>query len=132
MRAIDAESLARLTPFAATVGVVFQRLDPAEVTGQLEWRPQLCTVGGVMHGGALMTLADAVAGVCAYLNLPPGASTATVGLSVEFLRPVRGGVVQASARPVQVGGSSIVVQTELRHAGGERICQVTQTQAVRR
>lgn len=132
MTAIDAATLLRLTPFAATVGVEFGRLEPAEVTGRLPWAGRLCTVGGALHGGALVTLADAVAGVCAYLNLPAGASTATIELKVNFLRAVRAGTVEAVARPLHLGQTVIVVQTDVWNDVGERAGLVTQTQAVLR
>src|SRR4051812_47225389 len=76
------EELLALMPFAAGTGVELDRADPAEVAGRLAWAPERCTAGGLMHGGALMTLADSVGAVCAFLNLPPGASTATVSYDV--------------------------------------------------
>jgi 1,4-dihydroxy-2-naphthoyl-CoA hydrolase len=130
---LDPQTLLRVTPFAATVGIEFDRLDPAEVTGRLAWAPHRCTAGGVMHGGALVSLADAVAGVCAYLNLPEDATgTTTIELKSNFLNAVRAGVVTAVARPLQVGRSIIVVQTDLWDDTGTRVTQVTQTQAVLR
>ncbi|HZN18230.1 MAG TPA: PaaI family thioesterase [Micromonosporaceae bacterium] len=129
---LDPRMLLEATPFAATVGIEFLALDPAEVTARLPWAAHRCTVGGALHGGALVTLADAAAGVCAYLNLPEGASTTTIELKVNFLRAVRGGVVTASARPLHAGRTVIVVQTDLRDEDGDRVAQVTQTQAVLR
>src|SRR5262249_60138456 len=74
---LTSQEVLRRMPFTATVGIELDRLDPAEVTGRLDWAPSRCTVGGAMHGGALVTLADTVPGGCPYLNLPPGATTAT-------------------------------------------------------
>lgn len=130
---LDPETLLLLTPFAATVGIVFGRLDPQEVTAGLPWAPERCTVAGVLHGGALMTLGDAAAGVCAYLNLPTDASgTTTIELKINFLHAVRAGVVTASARPLHMGRTLIVVQTDLHDDAGVRVAQLTQTQAVLR
>lgn len=126
------ELLLRQAPFAATVGVEFGRLEPGEVTACLAWAPERCTVAGVLHGGALVTLADAVAGVCAYLNLPPGAQTATVSMAVSLLRAVTSGTVQATARPLHLGLSFSVIQTELRDGDGCLTGHVVQTQAVLR
>ena len=75
-----------MMPFAVATGVEVDRAAPAEVTGRLAWSPERCTAGGVMHGGALMTLADTVGAVCAFLNLPPGASTSTVASSTALMR----------------------------------------------
>ena len=83
-----------------------------------------------MHGGALMTLADSLGAICAYLNLPEGARTATIESKTNFFRGVREGHVDGVARPLHVGRSSIVVQTELADAGGRPVAVVIQTQAV--
>ena len=97
---------------------------------EIAWAPQRCTAGGVLHGGVLMTLADTVGAVCAYLNLPEGAGTATVQSETHFLRGVRQGTVRAVARPLHVGGSIVVVQTDLYDDRERRVGQTTQTQAV--
>jgi 1,4-dihydroxy-2-naphthoyl-CoA hydrolase len=101
-----------------------------EVRGTLPWRPDLCTSGGILHGGALMAFADTLGGVCAFLHLPGGAGTATVESKTNFFRPVRDGVVTGVARPLHVGRSFIVVQTDLTDDSERRVAQVTQTQAV--
>ncbi|MEU6040087.1 PaaI family thioesterase [Actinomadura sp. NPDC047616] len=117
-------------PFARAVGIEIDAAAPEEVTGRLAWAPERCTAGGVMHGGAVMTLADSVGAVCAFLNLPPGTSTTTLESKTNFFRAVRGGEVRAVARPLHAGRTSIVVQTDLYDADDRRVAQVTQTQAV--
>jgi 1,4-dihydroxy-2-naphthoyl-CoA hydrolase len=122
--------LLAIMPFAATIGIVLDFAEPEQVTGRLPWAAELCTAGGVLHGGALMSLADSLGGLCAYLNLPGGAGTATISSSTNFLRPVRGGEVHGSCRPMHVGRSVIVVQTELRDDSSVLVGHVTQAQAV--
>ena len=122
--------LMSVMPFAAGLGVVVDAAGAEEVRGRLAWAPQLCTSGGVMHGGVLMALADSLGGICAFLNLPSGAGTATISSSTVFIRAVRGGEVSAVTRPLHVGRSTIVVQTGLSGADGRRVAQVTQVQAV--
>jgi uncharacterized protein (TIGR00369 family) len=119
-----------MMPFAVAVGVEIVTASPGEVVGTLAWSPAACTVGGMLHGGALMALADSVGGVCAFLNLPAGASTSTIESKTNFFRAVRDGTVRATAQPVHVGRSTIVVQTDLRDSAGRRVALVTQTQAV--
>jgi uncharacterized protein (TIGR00369 family) len=116
-------------PFAAALGVVLDAAAADEVRGHLAWAPDRCTTAG-MHGGAVMGLADSLGGLCAFLNLPAGAGTATISSSTVFTRAVRDGEVRAVARPLHVGRSTIVVQTDLADAGGRRVAQVTQVQAV--
>jgi uncharacterized protein (TIGR00369 family) len=119
-----------LMPFAKTVGVRLDDATPLRVTGHLAWDPNRCTAGGVMHGGALMTLADSIGAVCAFLNLPEGASTATVTSSTSLVRGLREGTAHAAARPLHVGRSFITVVTDLTDDDGRLLAQVTQTQAV--
>src|SRR5438552_6229007 len=117
-------------PFAGTLGMELLSAAPDEVVGRLAWREELCTTGGAMHGGALMSLADNLGGVCAYLNLPAGAGTATISSATNFLRAVRVGHATGTARPLRVGHSVIVVQTEVRDEEGQLVTQTTQAQAV--
>jgi putative phosphoribosyl transferase len=123
-------SLVTMMPFAAGLGLVLDAAAPGEVRGRLAWAPELCTTGGLMHGGVLMALADSLGGICAYLNLPPGAGTATTSSATVFTRAVRDGEVTAVTRPLHVGRTVIVVQTDLSDQTGRRVAQVTQTQAV--
>ena len=122
--------LMALIPFAATLGMELVSATPEEVVGRLAWREDLCTTGGAMHGGALMSLADNLGGVCAYLNLPARAGTATISSSTNFMRSVREGHVTATTRPLRVGRTVIVVQTDLRDDNGRLVVQTTQSQAV--
>ena len=122
--------LVSAVPFATTVGIEVDAAAPDEVRGTLAWAPERCTAGGVLHGGALMAFADTLGAICAFLNVPVGAGTATVESKTNFFRAVRGGHVTATARPLHVGGSFIVVQTDVLNHDGKRVAQVTQTQAV--
>jgi 1,4-dihydroxy-2-naphthoyl-CoA hydrolase len=117
-------------PFAVTLGVELVSADVEEVRARLAWAPERCTAGGVMHGGALMSLADTLGGICAFLNLPPGTTTATIESKTNFFRAVREGSVTGSARPLHVGRSFIVVQTEVVDDAGRNVALVIQTQAV--
>jgi len=124
------DSLLRLMPFAVTLGVELDTAGAAEVRGHLAWAERLCTAGGMLHGGALMALADSLGGICAQLNLPPGARTATISSATVFLGGVRDGVVTGVTRPLHAGRTVIVVQTDLTDSAGRMAAQVTQTQAV--
>ena len=82
-----------------------------------------------MHGGVLMALADNAGGVCAFLNLPEGATgTATIESKTNFLRAVRSGAVTATTRPLHKGRTMIVLETELARDDGKLAAKVTQTQ----
>ncbi|QIZ39917.1 PaaI family thioesterase [Saccharopolyspora sp. ASAGF58] len=117
-------------PFAVSLGVQIDAASAEEVRGHLDWSPQHCTSGGVLHGGAVMALADSIGAVCAFLNLPEGAHTATIESKTNFFRALREGALHAVSRPLHIGRTSIAVQTELLDDSGRRIGHTTQTQAV--
>lgn len=94
------------------------------------WAPEHCTAGGILHGGYLMTLADATAATLAYLNLPQGATTATIEAKTNFLAAVRSGHVTARAELVHAGRRTIVVQVDVRDDAGRLVSRTLQTQAV--
>lgn len=116
-------------PFAELLGIEVLEASPDLVRARLEWSPERCTTGGIMHGGALMGLADNSGGICAFLNMPEGATgTATIESKTNFLRGVRGGAVTATTRPLHKGRTMAVLETELVSDDGKLAAKVTQTQ----
>jgi 1,4-dihydroxy-2-naphthoyl-CoA hydrolase len=130
----DAEQTAQLNaamPFGETLGLEVVSAGPDEVQARLAWQERLCTAGGVLHGGALMALADGAGGYLAFLNLPEGAGgTATIESKTNFFRAVREGHVHARSRPLHRGRTTIVVETDLFDDAEKHVARVTQTQAV--
>jgi len=118
-------------PFAELLGVEVLAASPEEVRARIAWEERLCTAGGILHGGALMSLADAAGAYCTFLNLPErSAGTATIESKTNFFRAVREGHVVATSRPLHRGRTTIVVETDLHDAEGKHVARVTQTQAV--
>lgn len=125
------ETVRAAMPYAATLGIELLAASGDEVTGRIAWEERLTTAGGLLHGGALMGLADAVGAYCAYLNLPEGATaTATIESKTNFFAAVRAGTVEARSRPLHRGSRTIVVETDLFDDAGKHVARVTQTQAV--
>jgi 1,4-dihydroxy-2-naphthoyl-CoA hydrolase len=122
--------LTTLMPFVQHCGITLASATRDEVKGSLPWRAELCTTAGVIHGGAIMTLADSLGAICAFLNLPEGATTSTIESKTNFFRPVTRGTLHGTAAPIHAGRTTIVVQTDLRDDAGKRVALVTQTQAV--
>ena len=116
-------------PLGATLGIRTSGT-PDEVEATLDWAPELCTAAGVLHGGALMALADSAGGVCAFLNLPAGAHTATIESKTNFFGAVREGTVRARSRPLHRGRTTIVVETDLYDSSDRHVGRTTQTQAI--
>ncbi len=127
------DDLARSTmPFCAELGITTQQATAERVTLTMDWAAERCTIGGAMHGGAIMTLADSAGAICAFLNLPEGAAgTSTIQSATNLLAAVKSGTVEATATPLHAGRSTIVVVTEVRN---ERrlVAVTTQTQTVLR
>jgi uncharacterized protein (TIGR00369 family) len=127
----DPNVLRDLMPYAKTLGATFSRYSEEEVVGRLDWAPELCTAGGLLHGGAVMSLADSTGAACAFLNLPDGAAgTTTVESKTNFLRGVRDGYVEAVSRPLHAGRTVVVVETDVRDAEDRLVARVIQTQLV--
>jgi uncharacterized protein (TIGR00369 family) len=126
------EALLATMPFASSCGIELEGADARRVTGSMAWTPERCTAGGILHGGALMTLADTLGAVCAFLNLEPGASTSTIESKTNFFRALRTGRAHGTTQPLHVGRTTIVVQTDITDDDGKLLAQVTQTQAVLR
>ncbi|MCW3069682.1 MAG: PaaI family thioesterase [Solirubrobacterales bacterium] len=117
-------------PFAVLIGIELLEAGPELVRGRLQWSAERCTAGGVMHGGAMMALADTCGGACAFLNLPAGAlGTATIESKTNFMRAVRDGAITATTRPLHAGRTMIVLETELALDDGALAAKVTQSQA---
>jgi len=117
--------------FARLLGVeVLGGSGPEEVRARIAWRDDLCTAGGIVHGGALMALADSAGAICAFLNLPEDRRTATIESKTNFFAAVSAGHVLARSRPLHTGRTTIVVETDLHDDAGRHVARVTQTQAI--
>jgi 1,4-dihydroxy-2-naphthoyl-CoA hydrolase len=125
------EGLAEAMPFTRLLGAVFTHVDATEVRARLDWSPERCTSGGMLHGGALMALADSTGGACAFVNLPDGAiGTTTVESKTNFIRGVGQGFVEAVSKPLHIGRTVVVVETDLRDDHKRLVARVVQTQLV--
>ncbi|MDX2211310.1 MAG: PaaI family thioesterase [Sphingopyxis sp.] len=119
-------------PFSKLMGVTVTQASKERVVGELTVRPDLCTSGDILHGGAIMAFADALGAIGAFLNLPEGSGgTTTIESKTNFLGAARQGeTVTAEAMPVQIGKRLSVWQTRISRADGKAVALVTQTQMV--
>jgi 1,4-dihydroxy-2-naphthoyl-CoA hydrolase len=120
-----------MMPFAADLGVRLEEAGSDRVVAMLPWASRLCTTSGVLHGGALMALADSAGALVAFLGLPDGATTATITSTTQMFRPVTAGTVRAVAAPLHRGRTTVTVQTSMHDEAGKLVAQTTQIQAVR-
>jgi uncharacterized protein (TIGR00369 family) len=120
-----------LLPLARLLGIEVVESGPTKVTARLIVRDEICTSGGILHGGAFMTLADTAGAIGAFLNLRQGANTTTIESKTNFLGAARvGSVVTAEATPIHIGRRSSVWQTRISDERGKLLALVTQTQLV--
>lgn len=116
-------------PFAKLMGVEITHADKDRVEGQLLVRDDLCTAGGILHGGAMMAFADSLGAVGAFLNLNPGGRTTTLESKTNFIGGAKvGTTVTAVSTPLHVGRRSSVWQTRLQGEDGKLVALITQTQ----
>lgn len=123
-------TLHQLVPYAASLDVEIESATSAVVTATAPWSPDRCTVGGALHGGYLMGVADTVGAVVAFLNLPEGAATATIESKTNFFRAATSGPIRITSDVVHAGRRTIVVQTDITNDQGKLVTRTTQTQSV--
>lgn len=125
------DALRDAMPFANTLGIETIDASASEVRARVAFDERLCTSGGVLHGGVIMSLADSTGALCAFLNLPQGAAgTTTIESKTNFMRAVRDGYIEARSQPLHAGRTIVVVVTDVVSHDGKLVARVTQTQAV--
>jgi uncharacterized protein (TIGR00369 family) len=118
-------------PFPTLMGVEVLSAEKDAVRARLVVRPDLCTAGNIMHGGAIMAFADTLGAIGTVLNIPREAGTTTIESKTNFLSAAReGSTVHAEATPIHVGRKTCVFQTRITREDGKLVAIVTQTQMV--
>lgn len=117
--------------FPGLMGVRLVTLEPERVVAELDVRPDLCTAGGILHGGAYMAFADTLGAVGTVINLPKGKRTTTTDSSTKFIGGARvDTVVVGESVALHRGRTTMVWQTTIKSAEGKLCAVVTQTQLV--
>lgn len=113
------------------MGMRLVEVQSERVLGELEVRPELCTTGGIMHGGAYMAFADTLAAVGTFVNLASGQSTTTTDSSTKFIGKAKVGTrVRAECIALHRGRTTMVWQTSIFNSDGKLCAVVAQTQLV--
>ncbi|HET7835961.1 PaaI family thioesterase [Variovorax sp. J31P179] len=117
--------------FPGLMGVRLVTLEPERVVAELTVRADLCTAGGILHGGAYMAFADTLGAVGTIINLPQGKRTTTTDSSTKFIGGARvDTTVVGESLALHRGRTTMVWQTTIRSAEGKLCAVVTQTQLV--
>jgi len=113
------------------LGIQLVEVTEDKVVAKLTVRPDLCTTGAILHGGAIMAFADTLGAIGTVVNLPQGAGTATIESKTNFIGgAAKGSVVTGEATPVHKGKTTQVWQTRITNVDGKLVALVTQTQIV--
>jgi 1,4-dihydroxy-2-naphthoyl-CoA hydrolase len=117
--------------FPGLMGVEIKEATPEKIVATMLVRPDLCTAGGVCHGGAFMAFADTIGAVGTVMNLPPNTRTTTIESKTNFLGAALVNTrVSAESTPLHRGKTTQVWQTMIRNEAGKLCAVVTQTQMV--
>jgi uncharacterized protein (TIGR00369 family) len=118
-------------PFSTLMGVEVTEASRERMRARLKVRPDLCTSGRILHGGAIMAFADMMGATGAVFNLPDGAGTTTIESKTNFIGPApEGTIVTAESLPVHIGRRTSVWTTRITGENGKLVAVVTQTQFV--
>ncbi|SRR5581483_379993 len=118
-------------PFSDLLGIKFLSASPERVTAEMAVRKELCTSPEVLHGGAIMSLADTLGARATLLNLKDGQGTTTIESKTNFLAPAPvGTAVKAECSAIHRGRRTMVWQTRITNPDGRLVAIVTQTQMV--
>ena len=130
---LSAEELARLretfarVPYVNLLGLEFVSAERGAATFALDVREELTRMGGIVHGGAVVSLLDTAAAFAVHTVIEPDGRTVTVDLTVHFLRPASGGRIEAQARVLRRGRRVCILSVEARDGGAEIIATATMT-----
>lgn len=117
--------------FPATLGIRFLAASPGCIRAELTITRELCTMPGIMHGGAIMAFADTLGAYGTSLNLPADAGTTTLESKTNFFAAgIEGTKVIGECTPLHLGRRTHVWQTQVRREDGKLLAQVTQTQII--
>ena len=126
------ETLQRLFPGLPTLlGLTITRAEADVVVAQLLVRPEICTLGDTIHGGAIMAFADTVGAVGTVMNLREGQGTTTIESKTNFFAGAKvGTILTAESVPLHRGRRTQVWETRITNPEGRLVAKVTQTQMV--
>jgi uncharacterized protein (TIGR00369 family) len=121
------EKTFREVPYARLLGLEFVEASRGAATFALEAREELTRMGGILHGGAVVSLMDTAAACAVHTLLEPGGRTVTVDLTAHFLRPAGSGRVEARAKVLRHGRRVVILNVEARDGAGDLIATSTMT-----
>src|ERR1700741_3674255 len=120
------------SPFVAKLGIVADQLSDHEVRLLLPWDPSNVTIGELVHGGAIATLADVTVMAAAWCGAeaPPELRGVTVSMALDFMAPARATDVIGVGRVLRRGRSLFNCEAEIADPSGALIAKALATYKV--
>ncbi len=132
---VDAARMARFTErphrFFTLIGAKMTFVSKDRIEAEMPVREEVSNDSGILHGGAVMALADHMGGAATIVNLPPGSRTTTIESKTNFFSAIPvGDIARAECTPLHRGRTTMVWQTRVTRGDGKLAALVTQTQMV--
>jgi 1,4-dihydroxy-2-naphthoyl-CoA hydrolase len=128
---VNLDAKIKMPAFSDFLGIKITHVSPERVEAELLARPELDNSAGLLHGGAIMSLADNLGGAATMANLPDGAQTTTIESKTNFFAAIPlGETARAECTPLHRGRTTMVWQTRITRNDGRLCAMVTQTQLV--
>ena len=130
-RARSPDQMPEQSAFARLAGITLIQAEPDRVICDMPVTPELSNRNGMLHGGAMMTLADNAAGTLAFVAIPPEQTNTTIESKTNFLRGVPvGDTVRATCDALHLGRTTMVFQVTMTRGDGKVAAVTTQTHMV--
>jgi uncharacterized protein (TIGR00369 family) len=113
------------SPLVAHLGIELVDLEPDVARLRLPYRPELATIGDVVHGGAIAALLDTASMAAAWSDdeVPESVAGATVSMSVDYVAAARGADLVATATAVRRGRSLCFCEVTVTEPGGQVVAK---------
>src|SRR5690349_1801623 len=120
------------SPFVVKLGILADRLEEDEVRLRLPWDPSNVTIGDMVHGGAIATLADLTVMAAAWCGAqaPPALRGVTVSITLDFMAPARATDLIGVGRVLRRGRSLVNCEAEIVDPQGALVAKALATYKV--
>lgn len=114
-------------PVSRLIGFTMKSMAPGHAVFEMEADERHHNPMGTMHGGIYCDLADAAMGYAYASTLGASEACTTVELKINFLRPVRKGLLTAEARVVKAGKTLGYIECDVKDQAGTLVARASST-----
>jgi uncharacterized protein (TIGR00369 family) len=113
------------SPLAVELSAQILQVEPGEVRLGYHASARFIQATGALQGGMLATMLDFGLAFAALTLRQPGESTATLSLTINYLRPALPGLYEVHARVVRSGRRVTYAEATLMQPSGEFVATAT-------